>query len=525
MIKILERPAATCFSQNEIRYLLGNPTKIYWRSRQAADPYLDCNLKIWVNDVLAVEEYNTSGLVVDGVLDVKPGDVVRAELPVFDPWEGEGFTHLLIQQNATVLYEAENSSPQPYLTYVFTIEQASTYLVLANTRHSTELNPAPNLPPVENIRFVQVKLIYQYLQGRPQQREIFTLAPNSNNAVYLYINQYIDSLLKYVVPDMDKYATDARDQTVQFYIHWRVITETDTDPVWITTEEQKKRLAFKGAVDPEVYSRNNYFLYQAQTKLPLTWQPDRRLVMENEPLFFTCYLPDGRTDNKVLRTTAVTSDGITITNDHSIWFLWNGGYLAHINVSPAILGFTQASTGKKLLYFTAMIVNSDSGEAVTTPLTFYFDFRPRYKFFDLLFHNSLGGFDTVRVKGDITEGIAKDYTEADGGMSFNASAGRTKSSDLMHTGISVYKTFKGDAGWREDENAQDALTDLLLSKSIYQYRDGRYIPVVSIQKNVDIRITTDKKFSFQIEWQTAVTGNAYTPGALQLGIAPDTEQY
>src|SRR5690242_14157971 len=58
--------------------------------------------------------------------------------------------------------------------------------------------------------------------------ELYTfegLKPNEDGSVYIYIQAYINSVLKYVMPGISASATDASDQACRFYIEYREITD------------------------------------------------------------------------------------------------------------------------------------------------------------------------------------------------------------------------------------------------------------------------------------------------------------
>lgn len=388
------------------------------------------------------------------------------------------------------------------------------------------------------ILFLQVRLYYLTL-GSAQANEVlletFNLKPDAQSKVYFYINAYLDSLLNLVVPGTaDTYSvyTNANDQARLFRIEFRGVTSIDDPTEFILSEPF--RAVVKGGVEEQRYSRDNYFKYQAINKSFFTWLGDKNVSI-GQPIWLTCLLrppilsggdPDTAA-NKTFKiqfvftgaegTTAVKTITVTST-DHC--------FLTHIDVRLYEEDLATYFPDEKLIHYRVVVRDADDVIIAQSNL-FYIEYRPVYKYYDLVYSNSLGGFDSLRVKGQVTKSFSREFNELDGGMQFNASASRLKKGTVLQSGNIRSDVFKGDAGWclnGPDEQERTAL-ELAASASIWQIIDDRYCQLANIQKSADLYISDDTRWSLPVEWQLAFNNVVFTPGNVPLGISPDTEIY
>ncbi|WP_438946682.1 hypothetical protein [Sediminibacterium sp.] len=352
----------------------------------------------------------------------------------------------------------------------------------------------------------------------------FNLKPNSDGKTYLYINDRIDTKTSYVLPSVQYLTTNANLQAVQFYVLFREITALTPDPDFIETESAKVRTALKGGIEKQKFSRNNYFNYQSTNKLFFTWQPQNRFVFSNENLFLAMYITGA---NRKLKITIKKLNGSTVNNEQTVDF--SAGIFWHLNISPGHLNISGLAGGDPIMYYEVSITDN-AGSLLYNPYRLYLEYRPLYTYYDLGFHNSLGGFDTVRVKGDTTWSIDRDITEIEGALSLDAFDSSRKLGEVGHGYITKRDTYKGDIGFIRTADGsmktpQEVMVELLISISIWQLLDTRWIQVIGVQRGVDLRKSSDKKFSFPIEWAIPFYNSVFTPKEINLGIGTETETY
>jgi hypothetical protein len=162
--------------------------------------------------------------------------------------------------------------------------------------------------------------------------------------------------------------------------------------------------------------------------------------------------------------------------------------------------------------------------AVSSLRTMMIEHRPNYAWYELVFHNSLGGIDSVVVRGDVNEVFERNAEESEGGKTTNWLA-ETQSHNQYAYMITQQRVFKGDAGYQRSKAAQEALMDLMMSKSIYQRIESKWVPVVGLAKTIDLGIRMDATPSFPIEWKLSEVNEVYTPSTITLGEGQDVETY
>jgi hypothetical protein len=352
----------------------------------------------------------------------------------------------------------------------------------------------------------------------------FNLKPNTDGKTYLYISDRLDTKTVYVLPEIDSVANNASLQAVQFYVLFREITGLVPDPDFIETESEKVRTALKGGIEKHKFSRNNYFNYQAASKVFFTWQPQNRFIFSNEYAFLSLYITGA---DRKLKITVKKMDGTTVNDVRALDL--SGGIFWHLNISPSLLNIAEIADGAAIMYYEISIL--DAADAVLyNPYRLYIEYRPQYTVYDLGFHNSLGGFDTVRVKGDTTWSIERDITEAEGTLSLDAYNANKKLGESIHSYISKRDSYKGDIGFIRTADGsmkkpQEAMAELFVSTSVWQFLNECWIQTLITNKNLDLRKSSDKKFAFPVEWILPFNDSVFTPKDFNPGLGTETEIY
>lgn len=189
-------------------------------------------------------------------------------------------------------------------------------------------------------------------------------------------------------------------------------------------------------------------------------------------------------------------------------------------ITPA--GFKQLGldkyvpTGKMPLWYSLQVVNKDN-VGICNPQKFYLDYRNFYDSRDLLFVNSLGGIETLRLRGEVEAGA--EYSRI--------SAERVSTSEYFSQQIieginedifnSELETFKGDTGFTTKDNL-DRLRDLFITKTAYEIKNNRLIPVNIIIKNAKFFSNRQNLYSVAFDWQHAFSNENYTPAGT-IGIS------
>lgn len=342
----------------------------------------------------------------------------------------------------------------------------------------------------------------------------FTLTPTSDGIIYCHVRDYLDSLLTPQLPAINGATIQpVRDQVKYFYIRYREVTTADPDPQW-KTDVANKRIVLMGGVEQMKHRRNNFFVsYLASTKAFLTWQPSNRFVFADERHYLSFLLTSPA--DFTLQVHTVFTD--LSSHDTSVAYTAGDDVLFRIKAGAHDLSLDAIDTSRKLYYYDIQVIKTSDGGILASPHRFYLEYRPLYSFTDILFFNSIGGLDAVRVKGEVSwtiDNTGDDVEHITGGQLFD-----TDRPQAQYTQVNQLKkdNYKGDAGWCRSPMQQEALVELLLSKGRYEIVDGRWIGIVNLKKSLDLRLSTDKKWSFPVEWSYGYSDSVFTPKWVMLG--------
>jgi hypothetical protein len=361
--------------------------------------------------------------------------------------------------------------------------------------------------------YVQIKLKYRRIgAGSFTEIDTFTLKPNPDGTVYFYCQGYLDSYLDYVRPIVGDISTDANNQAVEFYIDFREITDATPDPSWTTTESSHVGLAIKAGVEPWKNARNNFFINYLELDKPfLTWQPNdgynKKFVFSDQLLWLSVFNPVNTVTGFQLEVTVTYTDS---TTDVFTVPLTTGGTVMHIAADLATLGIVPTSD---VWYYDLELTQVLSGASSTIAgsYRYYYNYDPVYQYYDLYYHNSLGGFDPVRVRGEVSRFVDIDSREAQGGLQLEDWTSANKPFESAIVGTTGKRRYSGTIGFANTRKEQEALLEILFSESTFQLIDERWVPVVRITKSKELNKTTDQLWSFDAEWQLSAASATFTP--------------
>lgn len=340
-----------------------------------------------------------------------------------------------------------------------------------------------------------------------------TLTPNPDGKVYFYCEDYLNSQLEWQLPELGNDDVIAvTKQIKKFGIKYRQITKNNPSPTW-ATDTNNLRTVLKGGIAKEKFDRNNFFVNYLPAKMPfLTWLPDKHFIGLEERRYLTYFhfYDDPMVHiTPQLKATVVYFDGTneTITKDFPSL---DASKLFHCPAGLKQLGLDNLHPDKQIWYYDVQVVDAGGGFDVTSPYRMYADYRNFYRVFSFVYHNSISGMDTLRIRGDWDIEISLNTTD------IQQATGGDFSGEILPTenamiNISGFKTFDGDAGWMNTRKMQEALEDFLLSDGIYREINSRWLRVVSLNKTQKMGASNDTKWSFPIKWRYTFDNNYYTP--------------
>lgn len=364
--------------------------------------------------------------------------------------------------------------------------------------------------------FLQVKLFWANIDetGFVALYNFEALKPNAEGMVYLPVQAYLDSLLNYVMPVIDEPIINAKAQTIQFYIHYREVEDTNPDPVWTETEEEHICIAIKGGIERHKASRNNIFINYINTEKPfLTWQPSGRFIFYGEHVFlsFLNFSRAGFTLKGLIKATDATEVLFTIS------FNEEEGLLYHIPVSPTALDLA-GKTAKQIWYYEISITDLEDN-IIAQPYRLYIEYRSLYEYHDLVYIGSLGGADALRVSGETNITYDKTVVEGEGGLAVNDWNAVVKSHEQTHESILLKRSYKAVVSTlktRTREQAESFL-DLIVSKKIYMLFNNTWIPVLNVQQSAELGNRKNITSGFPLEWKLSESNQVFTPAGKNFG--------
>lgn len=353
----------------------------------------------------------------------------------------------------------------------------------------------------------------------------YTLAPNADGSVNLFIQDIIDSLLSFTPPD---YAINTIqygfDHVKKFGIEYRRVTDATPDPAWIEDDlATLYRFAVKGGIERTKWDWNNYFLNAATTYPFLTWQPNNRFVSATDD-FFISYLHTGNFAEAIYRKIMVHYTDGTQASPASEILHGNGeDRLYHIPAGIVQLGLHLIDPTKQIHYYSIALMSGSDIITFAAAYNFYVDYRLFYDTKTFQYYNSLGGMEHARILGDTETSSNRNYSEGEM-YTGNIVIGDALDPQYMQNNITRLNTFKSDAGYRHTKAEMLCLQELYASQFLFECIYSKILRLFILNKGEKINRNSDKVFPFAIEWRYGHTETVYTPET-DLGAGADAESY
>jgi hypothetical protein len=343
----------------------------------------------------------------------------------------------------------------------------------------------------------------------------FTLYPDSNGDIYCYVDDFLDSFLAPQLPELDgPVIQPVTDQFTSFYIRYRLTS--DPAGQW-SSDIANTRMAILGGVEQMKFKRNNFFVSYFDVNRPfLTWQPSgTRFVYQDEQHFLTCL--------SLLQVTGITVTVKTTFTDASEstktinYVNADAAYLFRIKTGINDLELHIIDPTKTIHYYEVSVTDTTTGDIIANAYRFYVEYRPLYDSKDLFFFNSISGIDSARATGEFLWKVETKTEDVEHTVFYNTYNTKAPQAQYSQTNTTKRDTYIGDIGWSRSRAAQEALVEILVSKGRYTIIGDTWITLVNLKETVDLRLTTDKKWSFPVEFTFGYADRSFTPKNLRLG--------
>jgi hypothetical protein len=344
----------------------------------------------------------------------------------------------------------------------------------------------------------------------------FTLIPTADGLIYCHVASYLRDIVALQLPSTGGNLVQPIDDQVKvFFIKYRQVTTADPEPVWTSDIASKKKVLL-GGLEQIKFKRNNYFVsYLLTNKNFLTWQPSNRYVQLDQLSFLTFLLTTLQASITV-RYKVFYTDGTFIVNDNAHALAGDANILFRIRTGVKDAGLDVLSN-KQIFYYDVSVLGEDGTTILAAPYRYRLNYTYLYSFSDFIFFSSLGGLDSLRASGEVSRTIERNSEEAEHIIYKDDHASDRPQHQFSQTNNFRRDDYKGDAGWSSTKAEQEALIELEISGGIYEVIDGRWIRVLNLKKSTELGSSTDKKWSYPIEWNYGYEETVFTPKKILLG--------
>jgi hypothetical protein len=342
-----------------------------------------------------------------------------------------------------------------------------------------------------------------------------TLYPNPDGKVFFYCEDLLNSFLEWELPSLQYNQVNAIDKQIRkFYVRYRQVTTDSPSPVW-ASDSDHMLVVLKGGVAKEKFDRNNFFLNHMPQKKPfLTWMPADHFIGPEEQRYLTYLHFTDDTADLFLKARVVYTDGVQQTATLPFPLL-TVSRLFRLPAGLVQLGLAAANPDKMIWYYDVS-VEDGAGNVFATPYRLYVDYNQYYGVFSFVYANSIGGFDTVRIRGDYDVEVTRDFTDIE--QAIGEYKGEVLPTENNAVNISKYETYKGDVGLLDTKQQQDSLQELLLSDHVFRLVAGRWLRVANLQKTQNMGSSNDTLWNFPLQWRYTFDNGHYTPEGIEFGV-------
>ncbi|HRN80172.1 MAG TPA: Ig-like domain-containing protein [Ferruginibacter sp.] len=347
------------------------------------------------------------------------------------------------------------------------------------------------------------------LVGGAEYREIYSdiILPNNNGVVAYDIRSIVNAHLQYHTPRATlNQIIGAPNQSRGF----RVSAILQRDGVQIDIIRLTPFHVIKGGLSNLEYNRNFYTQHFDTDKKPLSFYAEKEIVTPDQKfyMFFMSNVNTGtglRADVKIwLENNTIVNGSTAVSSLLPIRFavyLMPAGYNDVVNM-------LSADIGAPAIKYSITIKSGD--EIIVSEQVFHLDHRNSYNNTSLMYRNSLGGLDSIFMRGEIE---AMGEYEMQTASVVPPPAGvrdAVLQPQIVNESNLEQEKFSGFTGFISIEKL-NLLRSLFLSPAVFEVKNNQFIPAIINKKSVKFYKSTERLFSLQIEWARALLESFYTP--------------
>lgn len=341
-----------------------------------------------------------------------------------------------------------------------------------------------------------------------------SLKPNIFGKSVFNLRPAFRNLFKAVPPARNETFQLVRDRTIVSQKGYGDVFNDMTEPVKFL--KGPVDLIVYGGLNKEKYPNVNFFKgYLPQEKKFMTWRPRISYVDRTQEDYLTYFSAISATTQLKVRVKAYFDDGTneTATIHQTEVSAELYGKMYQIPAGPVTSGASGINPLKNLTQYDLWIENQDN-QVITEVMNFRLTtFKPSLTRY-ILFLNSVGGYDVVRLTGKTAQSSEIEKQKVNKYLDFDylSSDGEEK-----NTHSKSNQTFEYSSGMFKGKYAEymaEYMQDLLHSKKAYDITNGERIPINIAGGTFRIKETADFKYFTRFEAKLAYTDSLFTPSAL-----------
>jgi Bacterial Ig domain len=350
---------------------------------------------------------------------------------------------------------------------------------------------------------VSIEVEQTWMGNTWNQVSSVVLMPDSQGNVKLDVSEKINAYLSFFTPPLGlNVITECREQSRRYRLTYYL---ANGSVIIIPSASSTPRYAIKGGTSAQYLFAEN-MLASGTTLLTTAYEPATRtdLIQLNEYRFVYLLARQNLTLTGA-NTPAVAAigynpaDNATFQHANITLQQWK---VYCIPVSLATV-FAVQPTKPKFIEYNCIAAGAEK-------LTAQVDHRPGYAYIQLLYRNSMGGLDSIMLRGDneLEQQVERQQATL---ITFTEkyALGNLKPQLVNNRGTETIATKANTAfipRWKVD-----ALRDLLLSEEVYQIQGDRLLPIVLLTNRTRLYGKTDDLYAVQLEWLMANPGKYFSP--------------
>lgn len=361
-----------------------------------------------------------------------------------------------------------------------------------------------------------IRLQVRVLVEQAFESDVFTevrsqnFYPTTTGEVSLDLKSILDPYLSYYTPRPGLLKPlEAEEQRKRFKISWLL---QQNGAIIGTVTESNIFYAIKGGMANDQWHPKEFFTtIIAGTKKPLLFPAKNEKVGMDETRFMYWVYPLADYAAQTILYTVYLSDGTTLTSTLSATV--SGGKWAVFCVAA---GYRQAGLdlllipGQDAVKYSIQV--NAGATAVVSEYFFDLDHRNFYDTYQLLYRNSAGGLETLRLRGQVDFAADYDRDQAQKTVPPDYYTNLNLLPQSTDENTAETTKFKGDTGFISLE-ASEKLRDFFLSKQRMELLDGKFLPIILNTKTANFYSNKEQLISTQVEWTRAFTNFFFTPRA------------